>query len=89
MKPSGSHEGLYQGQGADTNRADHACASKLMADWVRDPFTQGARGFSCAVPGFYQVFSLMHVFGLLPKTRWPMADNAFCLMLNARKINPW
>ena len=33
MKPSGSHEGLYQGQGADTNKADHACASKLMTDY--------------------------------------------------------
>lgn len=32
MKPSGSYEGLYQGHGTDTNRADHACASKLMDD---------------------------------------------------------
>ena len=53
MKPTGSHEGLFQGHGADTNRADHACTSKLMADGVRAPCTQGARGFSCAVPGLF------------------------------------
>ena len=77
MKHSGRHEGLYQGHGADTNRADHACASKLMDDWVRAPCTQGARGFSCAVCGFCQVFLLMHVFDLRPKTCWPVAATLF------------